>query len=98
MKGTTMSDLFDYLKNNHEIEFFYCDGTYTIQPGGLAEQSLWSIWKDDSNSKAECICEYISASETEELDSSIRNFLNTSGFAGKSFNDIEADVVVEVIF
>lgn len=99
MIGTTMEELKQYLKSNREIEFSYQGFQYTIEPGGIGTNTLFSVWKSKSDTNtADCIYEYTTSPDMIIEDEIINDFLNMKCFNGKSFLEIEAEVTVDIIF
>ena len=91
MQGTKIDDLYEYLSNGHEISFTYNGIEYSMEP----ETDAFTIWEYGKTSQR--ICRY-AILESCDIKAAILDFLNTKCFDGKSFMEIEKDVVVDVIY
>ena len=94
MIGITLEEMFEALKNNHEVEFEYCDQSYIIQPeqNGMCTQLIIGIESDG---------DYIIASSSYNGDidnECINALLNEPCFNGKSFNDISDAVTIVSVY
>lgn len=94
MSGITHEDLYDFLANNHEVEFSYHGGIYSIEP--TSDNGIrFEIWRCDDN--AEVICSG-KADIGETVKEILDNLFSEKCFSGKSFFDIEDDVIVDTVF
>lgn len=91
MQGIKMDDLYEYLSNGHEISFIYKGNEYSMEP----DADVLTIWEYGHDPK--CICKY-AIPKSCEMKAAILDFLNTKCFDGRSFMEIEQDVVVDVIY
>jgi hypothetical protein len=92
MRGITIDELKDKLLHGHEVEFTYLDCEYSIESELIDGNNKVQIWKCAEND-ADCI-----ASMTISKDEEIEDLFKHACFSGKSFYDIENEVIVEAVF
>lgn len=96
MNGLTKQELYDILKNHHEVEFQFNGETFVIQPeteGGLSFLTLWRIDDDPA-----CISKTQLSSKDTISDNEINSFLGEICLDGKSFLDIAEQVTVTIVY
>lgn len=92
MIGTTIDELKEKVYNGHEVEFVYLNCEYSIELDIINGVNVARIWQCDMK-ETKCISQFeISTVEDMEL------LLNDKCFNGKSFYDIQLEVIVETIF
>lgn len=91
MIGITMDELQDLLLNGHEAEFVYKDCEYSIETENCNGSAKIKIWK----CLEQPIC--IAESDVSNIDELAKCF-DIKCFDGKSFYEIEKDVVIDSIF
>lgn len=96
MKGITMEDLREYISLGHEAEFTYKDIMYVIQSEVLDNNSYLVIWNCGEDSR--CICRYSIPNQGIISQDLIDNVFGEKCFDGKSFYEIETEVIVETVF
>lgn len=96
MKGITMLELCEYISHGHEAEFTYKGKMYVIQSEVVDNNSYLVIWNCEKDGS--CICRYSVPQKDIITQDLIDKVLNEKCFDGKSFYEIESDVVVENIF
>ena len=91
MIGITMDELKDKIFRGHEAEFSYKGCEFSLETEGVNEKIVAKIWK--------CIGEPVCIAETyiEELYD-LDKLFNEKCFEGKSFYEIEAEIMVENVF
>ncbi len=95
MTGITINELYDYLSSGHEISFIYNGSEFSIEPDKDNSSSYVTIW--DCGNNARCLCRCI-VSDRNNKKEAIDNLLSAKCFDGKSFMEIEKDVIVDVIY
>lgn len=92
MQGSTFEELIDRIIRGHEVEFIYNDEEYDIeldQENGLDVVKIWKYRPDGS----ECIS---TTAIENELD--IVKVFEAKVFYGKSFYEIEKEVIIDTVF
>ena len=92
MNGTTMNELYDYLKNGHEISFQFSGAEYSLESDGII-LSLWK-YKDDEGI---CIAK-TEISEHTGFESALDALLSINCLEGKSFIEAERDITIDIIY
>ena len=93
MKGITIYELYDFLLYNHEIEFSYNDTLFSMEPHFDGSNSYFAIWNCTDGGK--CIGKTLRSGFKD--NEAIEQLLNIKCFEGKTFMEIENDVV-DVIY
>ena len=92
MIGTTMDEIKEKVYNGHEVEFVYLNCEYSIEPDFVKGVNVARIWKCDIT-EPKCVSQ-VEISTVEDIEL----LLNDKCFNGKSFYNIQEDVIVETIF
>jgi hypothetical protein len=91
MIGITMDELKEKILGGHEAEFSYRGCEYSLETETANEMVTAKIWK--CTNEPICIAE-TNIGEPYEFD----KLLNEKCFEGKSFYEIEAEIIVENVF
>ncbi len=98
MIGMTIDEFCDFISHNHEAEFTYKSILYVIQPEKTQGAAYLTIWRCD-NEVGVCICRQLIPVKGMDIPSDvIYKVLNEKCFEGKSFCDIEKDIIIETVF
>ncbi len=94
MKGINIAELYDFLSNGHELEFWYQNNEFSLEPYGDGTDSGFGIW--DVTHGGKLIAKVINngGDDTAAIDS----LLQIPCFDGKSFMEVEKDIIVETIW
>lgn len=97
MEGISMEELYEMISWHHDAEFEYRGTTYVLQPewnGDIQDLVIWDCTPDS----AKCIARHRVENEGDIPKSVIDAVLSEKCFDGKSFLEIEKEIVVTVIF
>lgn len=97
MQGISLSELYEVISNSHDAEFTYNGTTYVLQTELDENNSFLVIW-DCTPSAPKCIARYSIPDQNLIPKSVIDKILNDKCFNGKSFLEIEHDVIVDIIY
>lgn len=94
MKGINLVELYDFLSNGHELEIWYQNNEFSLEPYWDGAHSGFGIW--DVTHGGKLIAKVINneADDTAAIDS----LLQIACFDGKSFMEVEKDITVETIW
>ena len=91
MIGITMDELKEKILGGHEAEFSYKGCEYSLETETAGEKIVAKIWK--------CINEPVCIAEADiEFLYDFDKLFNEKCFEGKSFYEIEAEIIVENVF
>lgn len=96
MTGLNMQEFKEALKGNREIEFMYNGNGFVIQPELRGASVYLVIWQTGDN--AACIAEKKIANNGQITDEDIDFLLNQKCFGGRSFLDVEQNMVVSLVY
>jgi hypothetical protein len=97
MQGISLSELYKVISNSHDAEFSYNGATYVLQTEVDEDDSSLVIW-DCTPNASKCLARYKIPDQNTIPKSVIDKILNDKCFNGKSFMEIEQDIVVDVIY
>ena len=97
MIGINLEELYDFLENNHEVEFEYENENYVIQPEVKDNDVFLVIW-DCTSGKEKCIVRHLISSDGTILKKDIDIVLSVKCFKERSFFEIEDKVEVIMIY
>ena len=92
MNGTTMNELYNYLKNAHEISFQLAGVEYSLE----SDESFLSMWKYKGD-EGTCIAK-TEIFAHEDFKSALDALLSIKCLDGKSFIDSEREIDIDVIY
>ena len=96
MNGLTTQELYDALKNHHEVEFQFNGETFVIQPETEGSSAFLTLWRIDDDPA--CISKTAVSLDDMSSDHEINTFLEERCFDGKSFLDIAEQVTVTIVY
>ena len=97
MQGISLAELYNVISSSHDAEFRYDGTTYVLQTELDEGSSFLVIW-DCTPNAPKCLAKYRISDQNTIPEQVIDKILNDKCFNGKSFMDIEQDVVVDVIY
>lgn len=97
MNGIKMDELCELISHCHEAEFEYNGTIYVLQPEVDDNKSYLVIW-DCTPDAAKCIAKHEFVDEGDIPQSVIDAVLAEKCFNGKSFLEIEKEIVVTVVY
>ncbi len=97
MQGISMNELCELISHNHEAEFEYNGTTFVLQPEVNDDKTYLVIW-DCTPDAAKCIAKCEITVDGDIPQEIIDAVLSEKCFDGKSFLEIENDIIVTVIF
>lgn len=95
MRGVTFDELYEWISHSHEVEFTWNNTAYVLQPEVKDGISYLVIW--DCAPNGECLCRHIIPDHGDIPKADIDAVLNKPCFSGKSFVEVERDIVVDAI-
>lgn len=97
MQGISMNELHELISHWHDAEFEYNGTTFVLQPEVNDGKTYLVIW-DCTPDAAKCIAKHEVGMEGDIPDAVIDAVLSEKCFNGKSFLEIEHDIIVTVIY
>lgn len=97
MRGITINELKELISHRHDAEFEYRGTTYVLQSETNDGKLYLVIW-DCTPDKEKCIVKHETSTKSDISQSVIDAVLSEKCFDGKSFLEIEKDIVVTVIY
>lgn len=97
MKGLGMEELYELISYFHEAEFKYKGTTYMLQPE-FNENDIYLVIWDCTPNAAKCIAKHKVTDKSAIPFSVIDSVLSEKCFDGKSFMEIEADILVTTVY
>ena len=97
MQGISMNELYELISHNHDAEFEYNGTTFVLQPEVNDDKTYLVIW-DCTPDSAKCIARHEVSDEGNIPEAVIDAVLSAKCFNGRSFLEIENDIIVTVIY
>lgn len=97
MQGISMNELYELISHNHDAEFEYNGTTFVLQPEVNDDKAYLVIW-DCTPDSEKCIVRHEVSDEGNIPEAVIDAVLSAKCFNGRSFLEIENDIIVTVIY